>query len=127
AGACVTASNVPEPALLACAEPAARLAPPADATVVMTTEGVGAIECDPHCGDDAVTRIEGIERLTGETGELVWFCLGDLHVPAGVAIQATGSAAAAIVVLGDASLAGALDASGGDAGELSAGRAGPGG
>ena len=132
AGACVTASNVPLAQVATCTSAAPRLAPPAGATVTVTSAGGLHLACSPDCGDTGVTRIDPQATLTAPTPDLAWFCLSSITIPSDVTltVPATGGPAEAIafVVDGVVVIDGTIDLDGFDATSGAAGGEGaPGG
>ena len=124
---CTLASNVPEPDQLACTGAAPRLAPAADATVVLGADG--AITCAPHCGDVETTSIAAAgTRDQGGGANLRWYCVSELTIPDGLTVTAEVQASSiAILVAGDASIAGTLSVDGAAGTPTTAGAGGPGG
>jgi len=128
AGACVTASNVAITDVATCGPSAPALAPPAGATVTVTSSGgTDHIDCAPDCGN-GVTRIDRVATANS----MAWFCVSSIALPAGVTmtVPATGGPSEAIVFIvdGTASIAGTIDFDGGDASSaVPGGRGAPGG
>lgn len=117
-GACVVASNVPLPDVKMCTSAGPALAPPAGASVTVSTIGGVHIDCLPDCGN-SVTRIDATAVFTNVQPNLVWFCLGSIDLPADVKLVAADASAPtsaiALVVDGAVSIAGGIVLDGGSA------------
>jgi hypothetical protein len=124
---CTAASNIPELDQTMCTTPALALTPPAGANVTITA--AGQIECTPSCG--GVNQIPAVGDIAQGGGALPlrWFCLSELALPADVTITAEPAVARsiALVVNGNALIAGKIELKGGNGSATTAGTGGSGG
>ena len=132
AGACVAASNV-QSVVTMCTSTAHELAPPAGATVTLqNTGGTGNgvhFTCAPSCGETGVTEIDLTTKIMTTNPHIALFCLSSVDVPAGLNITVAPDEnidAIALVVDGNATIAGTLTFDGGNAAGAAAGAGGPG-
>jgi hypothetical protein len=117
--ACKPGSNLGDPTFASCDAGAPALTPPVGATLTLREViSVVQIECDPHCGD-GVTQLlqaDGIIDQNGSepSGKLAYFCLSTLalRADARLGVEPPVEPAIALIVDGDATVAGTIDVSG---------------
>src|SRR6266545_4664705 len=126
---CTLASNIPESGQAACDGSAPRLTPAAGATVAFDEGGGGRITCAPDCGDGETETIDAIDTVRQGDTDLVWFCLSEIDIPAGLTVSAAPrfTRSVALLVSGGVMIAGEVSVAGLDASSNAAGAGGPGG